>query len=359
MAGQQDHDTSRSVASPPMSPTASPASSTGPDTLGEVLRPHAEHQFAARAGRARRRRRPRAAAQLAALAVGGGHLPAGRHARRRHGRSRPKYVGQRRLIEIAVATLATDRALLLLGVPGTAKTWVSEHLAAAISGDSTLLVQGTAGTAEETAALRLELRPAARRRAVPAALVPSPVYRAMERGRDRPRRGAHPHARRRAGRADHGARRRRRCRSPSSAREVQAVRGLQRHRHRQRPRPRRQRPVGGAAPPLQHRGAARCPPTPTRRSTSSRVASPSSAARSSCPRCRPPPRRSAGSSPSSASCAAGLTEDGRTSLKVPDRHAVDGRGDLGGHQRPRARRALRRRRAAARPTSRRASSARS
>ncbi len=32
---------------------------------------------------------------------------------------------------MAVATLATDRALLLLGVPGTAKTWVSEHLAAA------------------------------------------------------------------------------------------------------------------------------------------------------------------------------------------------------------------------------------
>ncbi len=44
--------------------------------------------------------------------------------------------GQRRLMEIAVATLATDRALLLLGLPGTAKSWVSEHLAAAISGDS-------------------------------------------------------------------------------------------------------------------------------------------------------------------------------------------------------------------------------
>ena len=55
----------------------------------------------------------------------------------------PKYVGPRRLIEVAVSTLVTDRALLLLGVPGTAKTWVSEHLAAAISGDSTLLVQGT------------------------------------------------------------------------------------------------------------------------------------------------------------------------------------------------------------------------
>src|SRR3546814_3914004 len=40
-------------------------------------------------------------------------------------------------------------ALLLLGVPGTAKTWVSEHLSAAISGASTLLVQGTSGTPEE------------------------------------------------------------------------------------------------------------------------------------------------------------------------------------------------------------------
>jgi hypothetical protein len=59
----------------------------------------------------------------------------------------PKYIGHRRLIQVAVATLATDRALLLMGLPGTAKTWVSEHLAAAVSGDSTLLVQGTAGTA--------------------------------------------------------------------------------------------------------------------------------------------------------------------------------------------------------------------
>src|SRR5229473_7895920 len=33
----------------------------------------------------------------------------------------PKYIGNPRLIEIAVATLATDRALLLYGLPGTAK----------------------------------------------------------------------------------------------------------------------------------------------------------------------------------------------------------------------------------------------
>jgi MoxR-like ATPase len=94
----------------------------------------------------------------------------------------PKYIGQRRLIEIAVATLATDRALLLLGLPGTAKSWVSEHLAAAISGNSTLMVQGTAGTPEEAIrygwnyALLLAKGPSRQ------ALVRSPVMRAMEEG---------------------------------------------------------------------------------------------------------------------------------------------------------------------------------
>jgi MoxR-like ATPase len=95
----------------------------------------------------------------------------------------PKYIGDRRTVEVAVATLATDRALLLLGVPGTAKTWVSEHLAAGISGDSSLLVQGTAGT-DETAmryswnyALLLAEGPTER------ALVPSPVMKAMRAGK--------------------------------------------------------------------------------------------------------------------------------------------------------------------------------
>ncbi|MFC4308205.1 AAA family ATPase [Steroidobacter flavus] len=95
---------------------------------------------------------------------------------------KPKYIGQRRLMEIAVATLATDRALLLLGLPGTAKSWVSEHIAAAISGDSTLLVQGTAGTGEESIryswnyALLLAKGPSRE------ALVASPFMRAMEAG---------------------------------------------------------------------------------------------------------------------------------------------------------------------------------
>jgi len=94
----------------------------------------------------------------------------------------PKYVGDRRIIEIAVATLATDRALLLLGVPGTAKSWVSEHLAAAISGDSTLLIQGTAGTSEE--ALRYNWNYAMLLAKGPSedALVPGPMFRSMREG---------------------------------------------------------------------------------------------------------------------------------------------------------------------------------
>jgi MoxR-like ATPase len=94
----------------------------------------------------------------------------------------PKYIGSRRLIEVAVATLATDRALLLLGVPGTAKSWVSEHLAAAISDNSTLMIQGTSGTAEE--AIRYGWNYARLLAEGPSllALVPSPVMVAMERG---------------------------------------------------------------------------------------------------------------------------------------------------------------------------------
>lgn len=95
----------------------------------------------------------------------------------------PKYVGQRRIVEIAIATLATDRALLLLGVPGTAKSWLSEHLAAAISGDSTLLIQGTAGTSEESIRYGWNYAMLLSQGPVPEALVASPLVKAMREGR--------------------------------------------------------------------------------------------------------------------------------------------------------------------------------
>lgn len=95
----------------------------------------------------------------------------------------PKYFGSRRLMEVAVATLATDRALLLIGIPGTAKTWVSEHLAAAISGDSTLLVQGTSGTPEEAIRYGWNYARLLSEGPTPAALVASPVMTAMQAGK--------------------------------------------------------------------------------------------------------------------------------------------------------------------------------
>ncbi|GAU64930.1 hypothetical protein SSP35_01_02670 [Streptomyces sp. NBRC 110611] len=148
---------------------------------GGALRPHAEESFAAElTALAAADDRPRPARwRLSPWAVAtyllGGTLADGTVIT-------PKYVGPRRIVEVAVTTLATDRALLLLGVPGTAKTWVSEHLAAAVSGDSTLLVQGTAGTPEE--AIRYGWNYAQLLAHGPSrdALVPSPVMRAMAQG---------------------------------------------------------------------------------------------------------------------------------------------------------------------------------
>lgn len=94
-----------------------------------------------------------------------------------------KYVGDRRLIETAVATLATDRALLLLGVPGTAKSWVSEHLAAAIAGDSTMIVQCTAGTDENQIRYGWNYAQLLAHGPSREALVPTPLFRAMESGK--------------------------------------------------------------------------------------------------------------------------------------------------------------------------------
>lgn len=94
----------------------------------------------------------------------------------------PKYIGHKRLVEIAISTLVTDRSLLLLGEPGTAKSWLSEHLAAAINGDSTKVVQGTAGTTEEQIRYTWNYAMLIARGPSPEALIKSPVFRAMESG---------------------------------------------------------------------------------------------------------------------------------------------------------------------------------
>jgi MoxR-like ATPase len=148
----------------------------------QALRQHAEQQFAeelAELSKADERQRPpnwRLSPWAVRTYLCGGTLENGYVVS-------AKYIGNARLVEIAIATLATDRALLLYGVPGTAKSWVSEHLAAAISGDSTLLVQGTAGTDE--GALRYGWNYARLLAEGPsdAAVVVSPMMRAMKDGK--------------------------------------------------------------------------------------------------------------------------------------------------------------------------------
>jgi MoxR-like ATPase len=94
-----------------------------------------------------------------------------------------KFYGHDVLVQRAIVTLASDRALLLIGEPGTAKSWLSEHLAAAISGDSLLTVQGSAGITEDQIkyawnyALLLAEGPS------PRALVPAPLYLGMRDGK--------------------------------------------------------------------------------------------------------------------------------------------------------------------------------
>lgn len=152
------------------------------DAMSQVLRQHAEQQFAEeleRLGKCDNRERPhnwRLSPWAVATYLLGGTLDDGFQVS-------AKYIGNRRLIETAIATLATDRGLLLFGVPGTAKSWVAEHLAAAISGDSTLIVQGTAGTSEEQLRYGWNYAELLAKGPSTDALVASPMMRAMALGK--------------------------------------------------------------------------------------------------------------------------------------------------------------------------------
>jgi MoxR-like ATPase len=164
-------------------PTNHTSEANGADaSLNAVLRQHAEQQYAeelAELAKIDDRQRPpnwRLSPWAVRTYLLGGRLPNSFEVS-------PKYIGNARLIEIAVATLATDRALLLYGIPGTAKSWTSEHLSAAIAGDSTLLIQGTAGTDESAIRYGWNYARLLVEGPSPAALVVSPMMCAMQDGK--------------------------------------------------------------------------------------------------------------------------------------------------------------------------------
>ena len=95
---------------------------------------------------------------------------------------RRKIVCPPSLVDRCLVTLATSRGLLLVGEPGTAKSLLSELLTAAVSGRSTLTIQGSAAVTEDQIkyswnyALLVNEGPSLK------ALVPAPLYYGLRDG---------------------------------------------------------------------------------------------------------------------------------------------------------------------------------
>lgn len=94
-----------------------------------------------------------------------------------------KFVGPRALVERCVVTLAGERGLLMVGEPGTAKSMLSELFSTAISGTSSLTVQGTAGTNEDHLRYGWNYAMLLAKGPIPDAMVPSPIMQGMQDGK--------------------------------------------------------------------------------------------------------------------------------------------------------------------------------
>ena len=94
-----------------------------------------------------------------------------------------KFYGDDTLVERIIVGLASNRGLLLVGEPGTAKSMLSELLSAAVAGDSTNTVQGSAGMTEDQIKYSWNYALLLAEGPTPRALVPSAVYTGMREGK--------------------------------------------------------------------------------------------------------------------------------------------------------------------------------
>jgi MoxR-like ATPase len=94
----------------------------------------------------------------------------------------PKFVAPSEVVTRVIISLATQRGAMLVGSPGTAKSWFSELICAAISNDSTLIIQG--GAIETVQQLLYGWNAALLKTKGPCmeALIPGPLYRGMKAG---------------------------------------------------------------------------------------------------------------------------------------------------------------------------------